>query len=190
MKLLALLALLTSLLMLPAVAQSSAILKAGDNVIIQLKTPVEDATTVNDTYVVSARGTVKMPMLNTEITAAGMTTTDLARRIEAAYRVAEIYTNPTINCNIDFNKAAGGAAHIVAVGGEVRSPQGSVPLRDGMRLYQAIMQCGGPTEFADMRKVKIIRGTREFHFDMRKIQPDGSNNPVLQDGDTIHIPAD
>ena len=59
-----------------------------------------------------------------------------------------------------------------------------------MRLYSAIMQCGGPNEFADMRRVKIIRGTRELIFDMRKIQPDGSNNPVVQDGDTIHIPAD
>ena len=189
MKLLALLALVFSLLNFTASAQNS-ILKASDQVVVELKTPVEDATTVSSTYTVSARGTVKMPMLNAEIQAAGLTPTELARRIEAAYRGAEIYTNPAINCNIDFNKAANGAAHIVAVGGEVRSPQGSVPLRDGMRLYQAIMQCGGPTEFADMRKVKIIRGTREFHFDMRRILPDGSNNPVLQDGDTIHIPTD
>jgi len=189
MKLLLLIAFMFSLLNFTASAQNS-VLKASDQVIVELKTPVEDATTVSSTYTVSSHGTVKMPMLNGEIQAAGLTTTELARRIETAYKQAEIYTNPTINCNIDFNKAAGGAAHIVAVGGEVRSPQGSVPLRDNMRLYQAIMQCGGPTEFADMRKVKIIRGTQEFKFDMRKIMPDGSNNPILKDGDTIHIPQD
>ena len=129
-----------------------------------------------------------MPYLNQEIGAAGLTANELARRIETAYKSAEIYTNPTIN--IVLTNPAITSPHIVSVGGEVRSPQGSVPLRDNMRLYSAIMQCGGPTEFADMRRVKIIRGTREFLFDMRKIKPDGSNNPVVLDGDTIHIPAD
>ena len=183
-------ALILGLFLHRAGAQTGSVLKPSDNVIIELKTPVEDATTVSATYPVSQGGTVRLPMLNSEVRAAGLTTTQLARSIEAAYRAADIYTNPAIVCNIDFNKAAGGAAHIVAVGGEVRSPQGAVPLRDGMRLYQAIMQCGGPTEFADMRKVKIIRGTREYRFDMRKILPDGTNNPILQDGDTIHIPMD
>jgi len=163
-------------------------LKTSDNVKIELKTPAEDTATVSSTYTVSGQGTIKLPMLAAEIRAAGLTTTDLARRIEAAYRAADIYRNPTINCNIDINQQDNGAAHIVAVGGEVRSPRGTVPLRDGMRLYQAIMQCGGPSEFADMKKVKLIRGTREFRVDMRKLQTDGSNNPVLQDGDTIHIP--
>lgn len=191
MKLLAhLIALVAALLLSTPVQAQTANLKASDSVTIELKVPAEDAPNVSSVYQISSRGTIRLPYLAGEIQAAGMSTTDLARRIEAAYRAAEIYTNPTINANIAANAAAMGAAHIVAVGGEVRSPTGSVPLRDGMRLYQAIMQCGGPTEFADMRKVKIIRGTQEFRFDMRKILPDGSNNPFLKDGDTIHIPPD
>lgn len=191
MKLLAsLIALVAALLLSTPVHAQTANLKASDSVTVELKVPAEDSPNVSSVYQISNRGTIKLPYLTGEIQAAGMSTTELARRIEAAYRSAEIYTNPTINANIAANTAAMGAAHVVAVGGEVRSPQGSVPLRDGMRLYQAIMHCGGPSEFADMRKVKVIRGTREFRFDMRHISPDGSNNPVLQDGDTIHIPAD
>ena len=188
MKLPAVIACVLSLLGFSASAQTP--LKASDSVKIELKAPSEDASAVTSTYTVSKDGTIKMPMLSAEIRAVGLTTTELARRIEAAYRAAQIYSDPTINCNIDINIQDRGAAHVVAVGGEVRSPQGTVPLRDGMRLYQAIMQCGGPTEFADMRKVKIIRGTREFRCDLTKLRPDGSNNPVLQDGDTIHIPMD
>jgi hypothetical protein len=59
-----------------------------------------------------------------------------------------------------------------------------------MRLYAAIMAAGGFTEFADVRRVKIIRGTRSIVIDMRKLDPAGSNNPILLDGDTIHVPAD
>lgn len=189
MKVPAVIACILSLLSFAASGQIAP-LKASDNVKIELKTPADDSSAVSATYTVSNKGTIKMPMLTTEIQAAGLTATELARRIEAAYRAAEIYSNPGVNCNIDINMSTGGAAHIVAVGGEVRSPEGAVALRDGMRLYQAIMQCGGPSEFADMRRVKIIRGTREFAYDMRKLLPDGSNNPVLKDGDTIHIPAD
>lgn len=187
MKLRAVIACVMSLLGLNASAQLSP-LKASDPVKIELKTPSEDAATVTSVYVVSATGTVKLPMLDREIRATGLTTTQLARTIEAAYKAAEIYTNPTINCNLEINIGDQGAAHIVAVGGEVRSPKGNVALREGMRLYNAIMQCGGPTEFAKMSSVKLIRGTREYRFDMRKLDPAGKNNPVLEDGDTIHIP--
>ena len=187
MKLLAAIVSVMSLLGLYASAQLAP-LKASDPVKIELKTPSEDASTVSSTYVVSATGTLKLPMLDREIHAQGLTTTELARRIEAAYKAAEIYTNPTINCNMDIIAQDQGAAHIVAVGGEVRSPKGNVALRDNMRLYNAIMQCGGPTEFAKMSAVKLIRGTKEYRFDMRKLDPNGRNNPILQDGDTIHIP--
>lgn len=169
-------------------AQNLSPLKAGDPVQIDLKVPAEDALNVTAQYAVSGNGTVKVPYLDREIQAAGLTTTELARRIEQAYRAGEIYTNPTIICKTPSPIEI--QPHIVTVGGEVRSGGKEVGLRDGMRLYQAIMSAGGFTEFADMRHVKIIRGTRSQTYDMRKLDPGGSNNPILLDGDTIHVPQD
>jgi len=169
-------------------AQNLTPLKPGDPVLIELKVPAEDTANVTSRYNVSGAGTVKVPYLDREVMAAGLTTTELARRIEQSYKAAEIYTNPTINCTTPSPVEI--QPHIVTVGGEVKSGGKEVGLRDGMRLYQAIMSAGGFTEFADVKHVKIIRGTRQQIYDMRKIDPLGENNPILMDGDTIHVPQD
>jgi protein involved in polysaccharide export with SLBB domain len=81
------------------------------------------------------------------------------------------------------------AARVVNVEGGVRQP-GEVALREGMRLFQAITSRGGVTEFAKVREVKLIRGKKETKYDLRQIKADGSNNPLLQDGDRIIVPGD
>jgi polysaccharide export outer membrane protein len=78
--------------------------------------------------------------------------------------------------------------HVVNVGGSVRQP-GEVPLRENMRLFQAITRAGGFTEFARQKEIKLVRGNRETKYDMRSIRADGSNNPFLQDGDQIIVPG-
>lgn len=180
---------LSALLLLsviPARAQQAGLLKPGDAVQIELKTPAEDATNITTLYAVSDRGTIKMPMLEQEIPAIGISTSTLARRIEAAYKAAEIYTAPMINATLP--QETGTPNHVVTVGGEVRG-SGEFPLRQGMTLMAAINRAGGFTEFAATKRVKLIRDNREMIFDMRKIQADGSNNPVLKDGDQIVVPA-
>lgn len=168
-----------------AQAQQAGILKKGDMVTIELKTPVEDTVSVSSKYVVSDSGTVKMPMLEREIPAAGLTPNALARRIEEAYRSADIYTAPTLTAHMSDRETT--LSHVVVVSGEVRLP-GEWPLRDGMTLMAAISKSGGFSDFAKVKGVKLIRGNRAFFYDMRKLEPDGSNNPVLKDGDQIVVP--
>ncbi|HEX2748018.1 MAG TPA: polysaccharide biosynthesis/export family protein [Verrucomicrobiales bacterium] len=163
-------------------------LKPTDPINVELKVPAEDATNVTSLYTVSESGTIRMPYLDREIQAAGLSTTELARRIEAAYRAAQIYTNPTIN--VVINDPSKSAPHVVTVGGEVKGGGAQVPLRDNMRLFTAIMSAGGFTEFADVRHVKLIRQNKQNVYDMRKIDAGGSNNPILMDGDTIVVPQD
>ena len=165
-------------------AQGGNKLKPSDVLMIELKAPAEDAQAFNGTYSVSERGTVKPPYIG-EIAAAGLTTSELARRIEAAYKAADIYTNPTLTINV--NTPTNYVPYVVNVGGEVRQP-GEIPLREGMRLFQAITKAGGFTEFAKIKEIKLVRGNRETKYDMRRINPDGSNNPVLQDGDQVVVP--
>ncbi len=166
-------------------AQTAGTLKPGDSVNISLQSPIADTASVTMVYPVSNRGTVKMPHLDQEIPAAGITAEALARRIEAAYRAADIYTNPSLTASIQGETLA--PSHVVSVAGEVKAP-GEFQLRQGMTLLAAITKVGGFTEFSISRKVKLIRGNTERIYDMRKVLSDGSNNPVLQDGDQIIVP--
>ncbi len=185
-KLPAFVALIAFLFSLHARAQEHAVLKPSDPVTIELKVPAEDAANVTSLYSVSETGTVRLPYLEKEITAKGLSVSQLARRIEAAYREAGIYSAPTINVILKQEVVA----HAVTVGGEVRSGGAPVPLRDNMQLFTAITTAGGFTEFAGRRKVKVIRANKATYYDLRDINADGSNNPVLKDGDIIHVPAD
>lgn len=173
---------------LPATAQMAGILKPGDSVVIQLKTPAEDAENVTTTYAVSDRGSIKLPMLEQEIPASGISASTLARRIESAYKAAEIYSAPMINVTLPTVSEGGMVNHVVNVGGEVRAT-GEFPLRQGMTLMAAINKAGGFTEFGNPKKVKLLRNNRETVYNMKSINPDGSNNPILQDGDQIIVPS-
>jgi protein involved in polysaccharide export with SLBB domain len=57
-----------------------------------------------------------------------------------------------------------------------------------MQLFATIAAAGGFTEFADVRHVKLIRGTTEKVYDMRKISP--ASNPPVKDGDQVVVPQD
>ena len=180
---------LMAFLMIGTAQAQNSILKPGDPIQVELKAPVEDTQVVSSVYTISSRGTIKLPYL-AEMQAANMSTTDLARRIEAAYKAAEIYTNPTLNVNMGITPGgAGAAAHVVTVGGEVKSGGREVPLRDGMTLYQAIMAAGGFADFADPRKVKLVRKGRETVIDMKKTGALGAASTLLMDGDVIHVPT-
>ena len=160
-------------------------LKPGDPLTIEILKPASEAPNINSNYTISAKGEIKMPRLETPIQAAGLTHEDLARQLETAYRSAGIFKEPSFRVS---GPKDSGCEHIIAVSGQVQGGGREVPLRDGMTLYQAIMAAGGFTEFAKATRVKLIRGKKETIYDLRKLLPDGSNNPVLKDGDVIHVP--
>ena len=159
---------------MPMAMAESSTLKAGDPVQIELKAPAKDAAAFGGSYTISESGTVKVPHLNQEISAAGLSASQLGRKIEAAYRAADIYKSPKIIVRV-LEPTVG-----------VRRT-GEVVLREGMRLFQAITSMGGFTEFA--KPVKLIRGKTETKYDLRRIKADGSNNPFLQDGDQVILPG-
>ena len=77
-------------------AQESAI-RVGDRLDLEIKgVPIEDRQEVSSLYLVNDKGTVHLPYLSIDTSAAGLTPSALAESIERAYREAQIYTNPTI----------------------------------------------------------------------------------------------
>jgi polysaccharide biosynthesis/export protein VpsN len=145
--------------------------------------PLSDLQQVSGTYTISSSGTIKLTYLNGEISANGLTPTELQRKIEALYKSNEIYTHPTVNISTNNNFTT---EMLVTVGGEVRQP-GDIPFRPGINLYSAISKCGGPTEYGDMKRVKLMRGKTEKIIDLRKVGND--NNPELIAGDQIIVPG-
>ena len=157
---------------------------AGQTFVLRIAgVPQVDANQVTGQYSVSSGGTVRLPYL-TEVSAIGLTPTELQRKLEAAYKSSDIYTHPTISISTNANNA--GSDMVITVGGEVRQPA-DVPFRAGINLYAAITRCGGPTEYGDMKRVKLMRGKTERIIDLRKVGND--NNPELQAGDQVIVPG-
>jgi len=162
-------------------------LKPADQVKITITgVPGNDQQSMlSQTYIVSNEGTIRLQHLKNELRAVGLTPTALARSIENAYKGARIYTNPAINVS-RLDTAT--SVQMVSVSGNVRVP-GSTVFRSGMRIIEAIAEKGGPDDFANMKKVKLMRGQRTQEMDLSNVSSNPERNVLLQPGDTIIVPA-
>lgn len=76
----------------------------------------------------------------------------------------------------------------VNVLGTVATP-GVVALKTDPTLLSAMYTAGGPTKYANLKNVQIIRGAQKSTYDVTKLtHGDMSQNPPLQDGDTVVVP--
>ncbi len=162
-------------------AHGQATLRVGDPVELKISgVPTEEQTQVNNVYTVDASGTVNMPYIN-KVRAEGLTPSQLASSIEGSYRSGGIYTNPTITI------VMAPTARFVNVGGAVRTPS-RVPFTEDMTLLTAINAAGGFNDFADQRKVRVLRGQNVKVYDVRESRRDPSRDIKLQPGDRIEVP--
>lgn len=176
------LALVALLLLAPVVAaHAQATLRVGDPVELKISgVPGEEQAQVNNTYTVDADGAVNLPYIN-KVRASGLTPAQLAASIEGSYRAGKIFTNPTITIIMQP------AARFVNVGGAVRSPS-RVPFTEDMTLLAAINAAGGFNDFADQKRVRVLRGNDVKVFDVRQSRRDPSKDPKLQPGDRVEVP--
>mgnify|MGYP002037505179 CR=1 FL=1 len=169
------------LLIVPGFLQAQQI-EAGGAIQITIQgVPVAEQGRINGGYPVSDKGFITMWKIG-DIKVAGVVPEALARKIEAAYREAEIYTSPVIQIIADSSDNL--TLHVVTVGGKVRAP-GPKPFRRGMTLYQAVMSAGGPTEFGAINRVSLYRNGKRYIYDLHK----GEHKLLkLYPRDTIDIP--
>ncbi|MDQ6656357.1 MAG: polysaccharide export protein [Verrucomicrobiota bacterium] len=162
-------------------AHGQATLRVGDPVELKISgVPAEEQAQVNNMYTVDAAGSINLPYIN-KVRADGLTPSQLAGSIEGAYRSAKIYTNPTITILMQPG------ARFVNIGGAVRTPS-RVPFTEDMTLLTAINAAGGFNDFADQRKVRVMRGKEVNVFDVRESRRDPSRDIRLQPGDRIEVP--
>ncbi len=163
-------------------AQNTAALRVGDMVQLRISgVPAEEIGQFSNTYTIDGNGTVNLPYIG-HIQAAGLQPSELQARIEAKLRSEQIYTHPTITIATEVS------ARFVNVGGNVRSPGRVVHTAD-LSLMTAINAAGGLNEFADQRKVRLIRNDKVTIYDMRALKKDPSLDPRVLPGDQIDVPA-
>ena len=102
----------------------------------------------------------------------------------------EIYTRPTVSVSVD---GANGETSrpIYVVSGATRN--GRYDYKSGMTLMMAIGEAGGPTPFASMKRVKLVRtnsnGQRSSsEHNLSRYSEDPSVDVMLQPGDQIILP--
>ena len=160
---------------------ADAVLRAGDPVDMKISgVPTEEQTQVNNVYTVDANGMVNMPYIN-KVRAEGLTPAQLASSIEAGYRSAKIFTNPTITIVMQPQ------ARFVNVGGAVRAPA-RIPFTEDMTLLASINAAGGFNDFADQKRVRLLRGSEAKIYDVRQFRRDPALDPRLQPGDRVEVP--
>lgn len=160
---------------------AQATLRVGDPFELKIAgVPIEEQTQVNNTYTVDTSGAVNLPYIN-KVRAEGLTPAALSAAVEGTYRSGRIFTNPTITI------VMAPTARFVNVGGAVRSPS-RIPFTEDMTLLTAINAAGGFNDFADQRKVRVLRGSDVKVYDVRQSRRDPSRDIKLQPGDRVEIP--
>ena len=134
---------------------------------------------------VRSDGKISLPLID-EVQAAGLTPFQLKEKLTV--RLKEFIDNPSVSVIVmEANSQK------VYVSGEVKIP-GVYRLRGETTLLQVIPMAGGFTEWADQKKVLIIRKEgekdRRIVVNYKKIVSgeDMSANIVLKPGDTIIVP--
>ncbi len=158
-------------------------IQAGKSITVEIRgVPPEEQGRINGSYFVGDNGTISMPYVG-YIQASGLKPEVLAARLEASYRAAEIYRNPTFQVVAD-EEGRNLEQNVVHIGGQVvRS--GPVPYQRGLTLWQAIQAAGGPTPFGTLLRVKLLRDGKQREYDVTKVE---AIQVPLQPNDAIDVP--
>jgi polysaccharide export outer membrane protein len=140
---------------------------------------------VSGTYTVRIDGMISLPLVAEGIQAAGLTPSQLSAVVTERLKklIREVYV--TVNVTSVHPK-------IVFVSGQVNH-EGQVTLTPGMTPIQAIATAGGPSLYANTKRVRILRtvngSQKVIPFNYKKAVENGDQQGVtLQPGDTIYIP--
>lgn len=150
-------------------------LKVGDGLQIYLR-GIPSGEVIED--VIDEGGKITLPLIN-EITAAGITASDLERNIRKTYMDQDIYRNITVNVVVP--------TRFYFIQGEIRAP-GRFQIMSATRLSQAIAGAGGYTEFAS-GKVVVKRAGKIFRTirNARRLERVPEDDILLEPDDVIEV---
>ena len=163
---------------------------AGDDYIIGpedvLEIDVWKQTELSGRLPVRPDGKISMPLIG-EVEAAGLTAPKLADVL--TQKLKTYITKPQVNVMVQEVKS-----QFVNIVGEIAKP-GRLQLTQPMTILDAIIESGGPTQFAKVKKIYVLRplsnGVRQtLYFDYKAVIKGQKleENIYLKRGDTLVIP--
>ena len=156
---------------------TSDLLRGGDTLIIRLTgVPMQDQGIFE--VKIDESGKISMPHIGS-LVAANNTTVELKKLIESTYLKEEIFTNPNVTVDLKEQR-------FVDVTGEVRMPQ-RVPYTKDLTALGAVAACGGFTDFANRRRVRLTQGGQTQEFNAKEIQADQGRDIRLKPNDKIQV---
>lgn len=152
-------------------------LSPGD--VIQVSYP--GAPELNTTQRVSANGRVSLPKVG-DVSASGKSVASLQSQLTGMY--ASHLQNPTVLVAVE-TAAAG-----VYVSGEVMRP-GKIPLDRPMTAFEAVMEAGGFSKFANKKQVVVVRNQggkqQRYALNLDDTINYGGNSFYLRPYDTVFV---
>jgi polysaccharide export outer membrane protein len=128
-------------------------------------------------------GKISMPLLN-DVQAAGLTPTQLAGQITESLK--KFVTDPQVTIIVrEIN-----SQRVYMLGEVARA--GAYPLLPNMTVLQALSSAGGFTQFANVKKIYVLRvengKQQKFPFNYKHALESPDENILLKAGDTIVVP--
>ena len=150
-------------------------LRPGDLIAVRLA-GIPDPDQFQD--VIDGSGNINVMYVGT-LRAAGKTTSELEHAMESSYIDNKIYKS--INVSVMLPSQS------YYVRGEVLQP-GRFPLMAGITLLQAIASAGGYSQYANPKKIQILRAGDRKRFDVKHIEKHPEKDIDVEAGDVIIIP--
>jgi protein involved in polysaccharide export with SLBB domain len=152
-------------------------LRSGDQLSIRMDTGQPKDQAPPSEVIIDEDGDISLPLVG-RIKAGGLTASELAERIQANY-VPRYY----VRCNATVLVAQ----RFFYVGGEVRNPNRFL-WSDDTTLLKAVNTAGGFTDYANRRKVQLIRGKETQAFNCEELQRNPTKDVAIRPGDSITVP--
>jgi polysaccharide export outer membrane protein len=134
-------------------------------------------------FLVRSDGRISMNLIG-EVMASGKTPSKLSKEIEELLKEKEILRRPQVNVQVTAINSKK-----YSINGEVGKP-GSFPLVVPTTVLEALVNAGGFKDFANKKKIEIIRGDQRLKFNWNEVikGKKTEQNVLLQPGDIIIVP--
>ncbi len=127
--------------------------------------------------IIDDQGNIELPLIG-QIKAAGLTTSELAEHVQSNY-VPRYYVRCTASVLV--------AQRFFYVGGEVKNV-GRFLWSEDTTLLKAIHTASGFTDYANRRKVQLVRGKTTETYDCEDLQRHPAKDVPIRPGDTVTVP--
>jgi polysaccharide export outer membrane protein len=138
-------------------------------------------TDFTGSYIVRPDGKITIPLVG-EVQASGLTPVRLADQLKQA--LSEFINAPDVNVTVSQVNSKK-----FYISGRVLKP-GEYPLILPTRVFDALSNAGGFQDFANKKKITIIRGAERIRFNYADVLRgrEQDQNIFLENGDTVIVP--